>query len=185
MIPGLIITDHIRFIDGNYGARVMKNRYRAIFMFLGMVLLSACSTSEKLDSSGIDLSITPQQAVSESTVLRNTQVLWGGVVVSSINLKDVTQFEILAYPLTSEQRPDTEQPATGRFLALQEGYLEISRYVQGSLMTISGSLQDKRSGRVGESDYIYPVIKIKQFHLWEKRQRVNQPQFHFGLGMQF
>lgn len=163
----------------------MKKQYLVIFIFFAAALLFACSSPAKFDSSGIDLRITPQQAVSESMALQNTQVLWGGVIISSVNLQDATQFEILAYPLTSEQRPDTEQPATGRFLAVQAGYLEISRYVQGGLMTISGSLQDKRSGRVGESDYIYPVIKIKQFHLWEKRKRSNEPQFHFGLGMQF
>jgi len=163
----------------------MKNQYPVIFMFFGAALLFACSTPEKLDSSGIDISITPQQAVSESVVLQNARVLWGGVILSSVNLKEATQFEILAYPLTSEQRPDSDKPPVGRFLALQAGYLEISRYGQGRLMTISGTLQDKRSGRVGESDYIYPVIQIHQFHLWEKRARSNEPQFHFGLGMQF
>ena len=163
----------------------MKKRWHIIFMFFAAVVLLACSTPAKFASNDIDLSITPQRAVAESATLQNVQMLWGGVIISSVNLKDATQFEILAYPLTSEQRPDINQPAVGRFLALQEGYLEITDYAQGRLMTVSGTLQDKRSGRIGETEYIYPVLKINQFHLWKKRMHSNEPQFHFGLGVMF
>lgn len=149
-----------------------------------MVLL-ACSTPAKFASNNIDLRITPQQAVAESAILQNAQVLWGGVIISTVNLKDVTQFEILAYPLTSEQRPDINQSPTGRFLALQEGYLEITDYAPGRLMTVSGTLQGQRSGHIGESEYIYPVLNINQLYLWGKRVPRNESQFHFGLGVMF
>lgn len=163
----------------------MKNRYHSFFMFFAAVVLLACASPTKFDSQGIDLSITPQRAVAESATLQDAQILWGGVIISSVNLKDASQFEILAYPLTSEQRPDTEKPPVGRFLALQNGYLELSNYAQGRLISIRGTLQGKRSGHIGETEYIYPVLKINQFHLWKKAVASSEPQFHIGLGVMF
>ena len=163
----------------------MKKRCRIIFMFFATVVLFACATAAKVDSRDIDRSISPQRAVAESVKLQDVRMLWGGVIISSVNLKDATQFEILAYPLTSEQRPDTDKSPVGRFLALHDGYLEISDYAQGRLITVSGRLQDKHSGHIGESEYIYPVLKINQLHLWNKRSHSDEPQFHFGLGVMF
>jgi len=163
----------------------MKNRRHIISLLFTIVILAACTTTPKFDSSDIDLSINPQQAVAQSETLQGVQVLWGGVIISSVNLKEVTQFEVLAYPLASDQRPDTDKPPLGRFLAFQAGYLETSDYAQGRLISISGTLQDKRRGRIGETEYIYPVVKINQLHLWKKHVDASEPQFHIGIGVMF
>jgi len=163
----------------------MKNRHHIISLCIASVVLAACATAPKFDTSGIDLSIAPQQAVAESETLQDVQMLWGGVIISSVNFKDATQFEILAYPLASDQRPDTDKSPLGRFLAFQEGYLETSDYAQGCLISITGRLQNKRSGRIGESEYTYPVLKIDQLHLWRKRGEASDPQFHIGIGVMF
>ncbi len=163
----------------------MRKRWAMMLILLGSLLLCACSTKAKFASEGIDSSITPQQALTESATLENVQLLWGGVIISSINLTDATQFEILAYPLTSQQRPDINRSPIGRFLAVQQGYLEISDYAPGRLLTVSGTLQEMRSGRIGESKYIYPVLNITQLHLWRKPVQRSEAQFHFGLGVMF
>lgn len=163
----------------------MKNRYHIIFILFAAMLLFSCAMRGKFPSNGIDLSMTPQRALAESAALQNVLMLWGGVIISSVNLNEATQFEILAYPLTAEQKPDTEQAPVGRFLALQEGYLETADYAQGRLITVLGTLHDKRSGRIGNSNYIYPVLNINQLHLWSKRRQGKEAQFHFGLGVMF
>ena len=163
----------------------MNNRCRPVFILFAAILLFGCSAKNKFSSDGIDLSLTPQRAVAESAALQNMPMLWGGVIISSSNLQDATQFEILAYPLTREQKPDTGQTPVGRFLAIQEGYLELSDYAPGRLMTVRGTLQGKRSGRIGKSDYIYPLLNINQQHLWSTRVHSKDPQFHFGLGVNF
>ncbi|WP_415227635.1 Slp family lipoprotein [Psychromonas sp.] len=163
----------------------MNNRWRPVFMLFTAMLLWGCTTNDKFASDGIDLTITPQGVVAESAVLKNELILWGGVIISSVNLQDVTQFEILAYPLTSEQKPNTGQAPVGRFLAIQEGYMELTDYAPGRLMTVRGTLHEKRSGRIGKSDYIYPLVNINQLYLWRKQEQVKEPQFHFGLGVMF
>jgi outer membrane lipoprotein len=135
-------------------------------MLLAAIVLSACATSPKFDTVGLDTSITPQTAVGEMSSLQGEPVLWGGVVITSANLKDSTQIEILAYPLNSNQRPNREQKPLGRFLAVHAGYLETTDYASGRLITVRGTLSDKRIGRVGEAEYTYPVVNITQLHLW-------------------
>jgi outer membrane lipoprotein len=151
-----------------------------LFILFTAILLNACATSPKFDIVGIDTTITPQRAVNESQSLQGEPVLWGGVVIVSTNLKDSTQIEILAYPLDSNQRPNREQEPLGRFLAEHAGYLETTDYAQGRLITIKGTLGGQRSGRVGEAEYVYPVVIIMQQHLWSDSSK-SQVQFGFGL----
>ena len=162
---------------------MMKKSYSFILVLCVSFILTACSSPAKFDTQNIDLNITPQQVSSETDFADDTQVLWGGVIVSSENLQNVTQFEVLAYPLDSNQRPDTDKTAEGRFIAIQQGYLEINDYKQGKQISISGTLQDLRTGSIGETTYTYPVINIVQLHLWEKKTVSTEPQFHFGVGV--
>ncbi len=147
------------------------------------VLLAACATGPKYDTSAIDLSITPQQAVVESEALQGDQVLWGGIIIASANLKEVTQFEVLAYPLDSSQRPLVDKTPLGRFLAQQEDYLETTDYTQGRLITIRGILQGTNSGKIGESEYTYPLVKINEHYLWSKQNDTPDTSFRFGIGV--
>ncbi len=144
------------------------------------IFLTACATSPNFDTAGLDATIIPQTAVSEMQTLQGESVLWGGVVITSSNLKDSTQVEILAYPLNSNQRPNRDQKPLGRFLAVHAGYLETTDYASGRLITIRGTLSDNRTGRVGEAEYTYPVVNITQLHLWSDSSG-SQVQFGFGL----
>jgi outer membrane lipoprotein len=148
-------------------------------------LLSACATAPKFDTTGVDFSITPPRAVTENTTLQGTPLLWGGIIIASSNLKQVTQFEILAYPLDGNLRPDTGKQPLGRFLAQQQGYLETADYTAGRLMTVSGTLQGTRIGRIGESEYTYPVLQVKQHYLWSRASEEPDTSVHFGIGVMF
>ena len=158
---------------------------RLFLMLLTTIILVACASSPSFDTAGIDTSLTPKQAVDRSQALQGEPVLWGGVVLVSTNLKDSTQLEILAYPLDSNQRPNREQNPLGRFLAVHEGYLETADYAQGRLITVRGTLANKRIGRVGEAEYTYPVVSIDQLHLWSKQSDSSEPQIQFGIGVMF
>lgn len=166
----------------------MKINSISLLLRLSLVLfvaifLSACATSPNFDTAGIDTSMTPKRAVDESQTLQGEPVLWGGVVINSTNLKDSTQLEILAYPLDSNQKPNREQDPLGRFLAVHEGYLETADYAQGRLITVRGTFGDKRIGKVGESEYTYPVVNINQLHLWSKQDASTESQVQFGFGL--
>lgn len=146
------------------------------------ILLVSCATPV-FNTEGVDLTLTPKRAVADSKLLQGKSVLWGGIVIAGTNLKDTTQLEILAYPLDSYQRPMAQEVALGRFLAIQPGYLETTDFEQGRQITVQGTLGTVRSGRVGESDYTYPVVNIKQIHLWPKESEYVEPRVRFGIGV--
>jgi outer membrane lipoprotein len=91
----------------------------------------------------------------------------------------------LAYPLDVDQRPDAEKKPLGRFLAEQDGYLETSDFTQGRLITVRGTLKDKRKGYIGDVEYTYPVVRINQLHLWSKQRDFSEPRIQFGIGIMF
>lgn len=163
--------------------RLISLPLKLSFVLLVVIGLAACASSPNFDTAGIDTSLTPQQAVDRIQSLQDEPVMWGGVVLVSTNLTDSTQLEILAYPLDSNQRPNRDQEPLGRFLAVHEGYLETTDYAQGRLMTVRGTLGEKRIGRVGEAKYTYPVVKINQLHLWSKHGDSTEPQVQFGFGL--
>jgi len=156
-----------------------------VLLSISSVLMLACASAPKLDATGVNLALGPQQAATESESRQGERVMWGGAILSSRNLKEVTQFEILAYPLSSNQKPDSDQAPLGRFLAHYPGYLEISDYAQGRLITVSGPLQPPQTGRIGESEYIYPVVQVKQHHLWPASAGGPATRFHLGIGVMF
>lgn len=148
-----------------------------------LLLLGACAIGPKYDTSAIDPELTPQRAVAEA--VQNKPVVWGGVIINAENLKQATQFEILAYPLNSNQKPDVGKPPLGRFLAQKAGYLETADYAQGRLLTVNAIVQDSRVGRIGESDYTYPLVNIRQQYLWPQRSEPSDTRFHFSIGVMF
>ena len=158
-------------------------KYAPLLLLANVLTLVSCATGPKFDTTDINQGMTPQQAIAESEVLQGTGVMWGGMVISVTNLKQVTQFEILAYPLSANQKPQVEQTPLGRFLARYTGYLETRDYQQGRLITVTGKLSGKSVGRIGESDYTYPVLEITQPYLWPKQDETPQTRFHFGIGI--
>ncbi len=150
------------------------------------LLLSACASGPRFETKGVDGAITPQRAVVEGDTLRGGRVLWGGVIITSANLADATQIEVLAYPLDSDQWPvQSEQPPQGRFIVRQEGYLETSEYAPGRIVTVIGALDGVQLGTVGEAEYRYPVVVPGKLHLWPKAGKGSETRFHFGIGVMF
>ncbi len=133
--------------------------------------LTACATKPVFNVDSIDvLSQTPNNIVNATNEASGEvpagNVIWGGVIVSSHNLSDRTQLEILSYPLSQTQRPIIDKKPTGRFLIQSAGYLELASYQQGRLVTVLGTVQDVTQGTVGESTYQYPTITSNELHLW-------------------
>jgi outer membrane lipoprotein len=162
----------------------MMTRSRFVLLLFAVTLMAGCASTPGFETRGVDTSLSPRHSITQMSTVQGKQVLWGGMIVASTNLKDMTQLEILAYPLDSSQRPAVEEQSMGRFLAMYPGYLETADYTQGRLITIKGTLSGTQLGKIGESEYTYPVVNIQQKYLWPKGSGVvSQPRIHFGIGV--
>jgi len=157
---------------------------KGTLILLGILLLGGCASGPKYPTEGVELAVTPLQAVSEAAALRGKTVLWGGVIIASSNLRDQSRLEILAYPLDGNQYPQTDSPPLGRFLLLMDGYVETIDYAPGRQVTARGPLTGTEGGKVGDTDYTYPVVKTQDIHLWPRAGR-SDPRIHFGVGVVF
>jgi len=153
-------------------------------LVLAALLLSACAATPEFATQGTEPALTPKQAVTEAASLKGKKVIWGGAIINSSNLKNATRLEVLAYPLDGDHYPQTGQPAYGRFLLMKEGYLETVDYAPGRLVTVVGTLDGTRNGKLDESEYTYPLVQADQLHLWSKSGK-SETRFHFGIGVMF
>lgn len=151
---------------------------------LGMLSLAACATTPPIDLSGTDAGLTPGEAVANIENAEGRRVAWGGTIVNTRNLKDVTEIEVLGYPLDSSGRPQTDGAAQHRFLIEREGYLESADYRSGRSVTAVGRVGGTRRGLVGEAPYVYPVVRADALYLWPIGQEYRRsPNIHFGIGV--
>ena len=80
------------------------------------LLLCACAGTPNYDKHGADGALTPQNVAARPQQAVGKQVLWGGVIMKTVNLQDRTQIEVLGYPLGSNEKPNIDAVATGRFV---------------------------------------------------------------------
>lgn len=104
-------------------------------------------------------------------------VLWAGVIIASQNRKEGTLIEILETPTDLEGRPKNIEQSTGRFLALYNGYLDPVIYSQGREVTVAGQVKGESVLPIGEIEYSYPLILVKEIHLWpiKSKERPSPP----------
>lgn len=164
-------------------ARFMA-RFTACLTLLALAL-AGCATSKALyDTGAVTAALTPDQVASDPESAKGT-VIWGGVIVSSVNLVDRTQFEVLAYPLDNNQRPVTKKKSLGRFLLQSPDYVETKNYAPGRELTTIGTLQGITKGEINDAEYDYPTVTVSDVYLWNRDNSHERPRFIFGIGLNF
>lgn len=147
-----------------------------------LMFLAACA-SGPIKTEDTFTSITLEQALAANESASG-EVLWGGVILSTTNLENSTLLEILAYPLDRRQRPMKSRKPEGRFLIVEEGFLEPTDYSDGRSITVRGALDGATSGNIAEASYEYPTVKADELHLWRPGDDYVAPRFTIGIGFE-
>ena len=158
----------------------MSKPYPTLFIAL---LLAGCAQLPTFDTRDVDRSLLPTQVSASIKTHRGQLVMWGGSILSGKNLQNTTRLEVLAYPLDSDGWPERDQKPLGRFILEQQGYLETADYAKGRVITVVGRVIGLEHGKVDESAYDFPLIQVRQLHLWQQSDRKSGTRFHFGIGV--
>ena len=112
--------------------------------------------------------LTMNMVVKDPEDYKSKTVLWSGVIVSCVNLKEGTMVEVLQKPADTREKPKDVDKSEGRFIALKPDYLDVAIYRQGRKVTVAGEVKGKKIQRLGEIDYTYPLISAKEIHIGQE-----------------
>lgn len=145
--------------------------YRMAVLLVSIFLLSGCTAV---------LSEQARKSVTSDAPFRNLKekpdsyigknVLLGGRIAGIRNSNDGAWLEIVQFELAGSSYPEDQFESNGRFLATSSGFLDPLVFRQGMLITLVGELKGKKTARLDEMDYTYPVISLREWYLWPGSQ---------------
>lgn len=125
-------------------------------------------------------------------------VIWSGTIIAATNTQQGTMLELLQHAADSRGKPVDADRSDGRFLALDPRFLDAAIYAPGRLITVAGEVRGSRTRHLGEIDYRYPYLHVKQLFLWPKEEYSRYPYYdpyyydrplwwrmHIGTGWSF
>ena len=149
-----------------------------------LLWLAACAPAPIYKTTGAAATAAPFQVAQSPENFSNREVIWGGRIVQVKVFADHSEIEVLAYPLDTSQRPKANDSGNGRFIAVMPGYVESLDYPAGGLITVSGQLAGSRAGKVGQADYVFPLVQVNQSHVWTADEmNKGKNNVHFGVGV--
>ncbi len=155
-------------------------------LIMATFIIAACATPV-LETSRVNKNLTLAIALDAFDNMQGQYALWGGIILSGKNLEKTTELEILAYPLDDYMEPIKDSKSVGRFILVKQGYLELGEYAKGRAVSVVGELSGKRTGKVGDSPYTYPVLGVQQLKIWPEESKYyyddSDVRFHFGVGI--
>jgi outer membrane lipoprotein len=96
-------------------------------------------------------------------------VLLGGTIIETRNKQEGTVIEVLQKRLNRRGEPKEEDDTEGRFLVFADRFLDPVVYNEGRKITIAGTVEGGHVEKIGEVDYVYPVLRAREIHLWKAR----------------
>jgi outer membrane lipoprotein len=141
-----------------------------IIAALGLWLCCGCAVSQLVPAdmeSRISRDISFPALKAEPEAFRGRWVVLGGKVLSAKRFKDETQIEILQLPADQTDRPiPTLTRSLGRFLAVQQEFLDPATTPPGTLVSLVGEVIGERTMPLDDMTYKYPVVRIETLKLW-------------------
>ncbi len=119
-------------------------------------------------ASQIDMSLTFEELQASPTSHIGKVVALGGEVLHATRLRDGTSMEILQVPLDGSEPRMAVQQSQGRFLAVQNEFLDPATLSGRPRVTIVGEVTGAKTQRLDDSQYTYPVLAVKHMKVWQE-----------------
>lgn len=166
----------------------MRLKSHKPWLVVMLVLVTACTTQRVIPDTLeplVDRAVTFRDVMDVPESHLGKIVVFGGEVLKAKRLKEGTQIELLQLPLDKQERPILDrQQSQGRFLAIQQEFLDPATIVAGTKMTIVGELSKTKVEHLDDVEYRYPVLIVKHMHTWtEPSSSYARPQPGFSIGI--
>ncbi len=154
---------------------------KIIVAVLALLLISGCTHVFSDEANRlVDPSVTFTDLMKNTSPYSGKIVKLGGIIASTKNTKEGSQLEIVQFKLDSGDMPDESYASGGRFLAVTPDFLDGMVYKTGRPVAVVGEVKGMKTLPLDEIDYSYPVISIKEIHVWNESDLYRYPpSYHY------
>jgi outer membrane lipoprotein len=142
-------------------------------VFLLLLTVAAGCASKPRTSIGLaevdDVTLTQARASADAYL--GSLVRWGGVITEAENKVDETWVFLVSRALEDDEKPVSDGHSEGRFIASFSGFVDPLVYKPGRPLTVVGSLRGSTVRAIGEYDYNFPLVTVRDSHLWPQPVR--------------
>ena len=111
------------------------------------------------------------------------EVRWGGTIAEINNLEDgSTAIQLVSRPLRDSGRPLRNDTTEGRFIAETADFLDPAIIKVGGDITLIGTVTAVREGKIGESEYEFPVLAVDNYRYWGNQNLASRRYYRGGFG---
>ena len=164
----------------------MRGRYLFSGWLVASILLAGCASQRIVPESMeplVDITVPFRDVLASPESYKGRVLVLGGEVLKAKRLQDSTQIELLQLPLEDGEEPSLDRlQSQGRFLALQQEFLDPATVVEGTRVTIVGEVSGVKTDRLDDVEYRYPTLILKHLHVWPVQSYGRrQPGFSIGV----
>ena len=163
----------------------MKNR-QALFLLTLAAIIGATGCAYPISAKYRDKvrkRVTFTDIREEPEEYKGETVIWGGVILETKNTDEGSELEVLQTPLNFLYEPGQAKKSRGRFIAKTSKFMDPEIYDKSKVITVAGTVVGKRTRKLDEANYTYPVVQIEESYLWERTRDDRYyyyPRMHFG-----
>ena len=153
--------------------------------FLFSLLLTACSNNLPANiktAPSSDLKYRHILAEEVDTFI-GKQVRWGGKIIKVMKHGNDSLIEIQNYPVNRYGLPLLNLPTRGKFIAKSAHVFDPGIYLEGLLVTFSGTLGPETTRVEKRKIRFLPVVNVTDVHLWPHK-RLNAKEGYTYTGME-
>lgn len=151
-------------------SRPASRSITSILLCVSAILTAGCSSPVSKSVRGeIDPGVSFEQLRARPESYEGKTLLLGGEILRTINRQEGTTIEVLQKRLDRWGRPRDEDDTKGRFLVFTERFLDPAVYSHGRRITVAGKVTGSQVEKIGEVDYVYPLLHEREIRLWQDR----------------
>jgi outer membrane lipoprotein len=149
------------------------NRLIFLIMILSIFTLHSCAFLNNVPpelKSGAASDLSLERVRENPSDYKGQTVRWGGKVAQTLVKTEGTLIEIVQFPLDKQVKPMEVDVSEGRFLVLEDQYLDPMIFRSGRKVTVVGVVRGSRTMKLDEITYTYPLVEADTLYLWKEEQ---------------
>ena len=121
----------------------------------------------------LDVRQNPEKHVGKTLIL-------GGTIIDVVG--NGGQLEVLQRPLGYRMEPQIDDRTAGRFLVQFDQKIDANLFRRGMKVTLAAEVIGKEIRSLDQIQYVYPLLRMREYHLWAEKGQSSFPNLYFGFG---